>query len=317
MEVVRARSAKEFLRLISPSGKLFSCAMIEHIFRGQSDARWPVLPSALRAGTVIPYEGRRRTCPLESNREQIYAELDMMRQFGRTLNRAGHHVPCDDVINASAYPLRYLEQGNKLGRGEAVWPPREYHSLIALAQHNGLPTRFIDFTYNPYVAAYFAARGARDWSSRSGYSGEISVHALADLHVVRSYEYRPSPWGELLGEKKDGYCYQLIEAPSYFNAHLRAQRACFLAYLQFAPSANEPCEVHSLEEFVAAATEENLRPPYPFQSTRLYQITLRSTFADELLALLHRHDIDASSIFPNIAGCVASMYERSSEQGKH
>jgi hypothetical protein len=34
--------------------------------------------------------------------------------------------------------------------------------FVALAQHYGLPTRSIDWTYSPYVAAYFAMQGRPD-----------------------------------------------------------------------------------------------------------------------------------------------------------
>ncbi|WP_161965694.1 FRG domain-containing protein [Steroidobacter cummioxidans] len=310
MELIRARTAKELFKIISPNGKLLTKEPGTAIFRGQADASWPVIPSALRPGALIPYSRVRQVCPRFTNRDQIELELQAIRDFGGVLDRAGRHVPHDDVVAVSAYPRQFLEESNKLGRGELVWPPKAYHSLIALAQHNGLPTRFVDFTYHPYVAAYFAAAGALH--RKDDGSGELGIYIVLGWarFAVSSYEFREEPW-EVFLPRESKYCYQLIQPPAFHNEYLRAQKACFLAYLQFKPRANELCEVRSLERYFEDRVQQEIAAgDLALGMPKLIKVTLGTRHAPSLLDMLSREGVDASTIFPSISGCVRSMYER-------
>jgi FRG domain-containing protein len=55
--------------------------------------------------------------------------------------------------------------------------PGDNWQLMALAQHHGLPTRLLDWTENPLVAAYFA--------SDQSYDRDGVLYAMDNRHVVK------------------------------------------------------------------------------------------------------------------------------------
>jgi hypothetical protein len=93
------------------------------MFRGQQKAEWGLKHSLERACTRFGVYGKTR----------IRVETNMIREFKRRLH---HYMTNGPAANA-------------------------YDEWIALMQHYGAPTRFLDFTYSPYVAAYFAFEYAK------------------------------------------------------------------------------------------------------------------------------------------------------------
>ena len=112
------------------------------VFRGHNDSSWELTPSLFRT----PYE----------EIEPDY-EFDLIDSFIRHLNLANMKIPANtmsyvefrvDDKPVTARSLRYPS-----GSGHVY---DFTHVVFAIAQHSGIPTRLLDFTYDPTVAAWFA-----------------------------------------------------------------------------------------------------------------------------------------------------------------
>ncbi|RII31464.1 MAG: hypothetical protein CXR30_01225 [Geobacter sp.] len=143
---------------------------------------------------------------------------------------------------------------------------------MALAQHHGVPTRLLDWSESPLVAAYFAAFSASNVVSENERieSKQISVIFLrnhGDIDIA------------------------IVNAPRHGNTFLRSQKGLFTYF----PRANEYFLKNrawpSLEDL--AVTDEKPR-------VALGRVTLPSDQATELLKLLYDFGISRLSMMPSL-----------------
>jgi FRG domain-containing protein len=282
---VECETAAEFLQVLDPISGLFHERSL--VYRGVRSDSFDLTPSAHRSardgfpGALLLNSWRYVTGPQRTDHEQCVAELHTIAKFFQIVDRRGMRLPED------SYQLRLKldEWKRKLSSREVrdyVWPPPEFYSLIALAQHHRVPTRALDWTWDPFVAAYFAAQGA------------VLDPPQSLVVWVFDYEVREiNPSSPLVTFSVSGAD----------NANLQAQRGLFMLHSQNVEMAETHFEPQSYDRVLFRAIDD-LSPPRLF--TRILLPTLEARCLRSVLASV---GVSAGRIYPGLAGAALEYQE--------
>jgi hypothetical protein len=301
------RSVDGFISLLSPaSGVLASDDddAQDFIYRGHSSEKYDLVPNVFRGrGAPFPWRGPhgKRTYG-----EQIRAEIAQLYEFYKLADERGLHVP-----EYSHRLKQVLEECNdpefidNVSVGKAAWPSDELLSLLALAQHYGVPTRLLDFTRSPYVAAYFAAEGASQFPHR----GNLAVWA------VNKFPFEDDSQWDWLQHR-----IRIVTAPGSDIPNLLAQQGLFLLSQHpiqrddsARPGGKKVRNFRTSDSFKAESYERimvNQLIAGTYEQPLLFKFTVPAKLAPELLAVLAKLGIDGSSIYPGYAGVARALRER-------
>ena len=308
-EEIPCHTAEELLREMSPTtGRLWAdgrdrgLGEREWMFRGLPQADFALRPSAFRKDAFAPFRPGQHQFLIQTAKEQRDIEDHILTQFCTNADRREIAIPADrpELRDPRCTIPDYDPH---------EFPPINKLHMFALAQHYGVPTRLLDWSRHPLVAAYFAVRDvAQARTRRPGIwatdgNSPCAVWAV-DQGFIRAMisEARKVP-------SIDPVVY-MVTAPYATNPNLAAQGGLFTLVQH---RTGDPHPILDVDAALLGMADK-VPPDWERWMPILVKFVLPETEARVALRLLHAEGISAAAVKPGLAGVVEATKESWSYQ---
>lgn len=291
---ITCKTAQEFLGALSPLGSHFiDCKPTDPwLFRGQG-GDYSLIPSAFRNDGKF---AALTHLDITDYGNRLLAERDILADFFELADKRGLVLPDDSQQLRELLETLKSDRGDHLViTGDDEWQPASAaRSLTALVQHYGVPTRLLDWSRHPYIAAFFAAEGGMSRIEKGDSSGYI---------VVWSFYFPKLGKHDAIERNSDPV--SVVTAPSATNTNLQAQQGVFTLINPVYSGEKQGSYATldaMLEKEANKAIKRNAPDPTPSErlvlDCKMQKFTVPTLEAPKVLYLLAKWDITVSSIYP-------------------
>lgn len=250
----------------------------DYIFRGISKKCYKLIPSSLRENNIINYidseyapvfkmqketairygldikdkipnkqgnydfklnkydkfeNGRKIEDEPELNRFKLIKEMEILFYFCFYSDKYGLKIPMSQNVRK-----QLLSSSIHI---PSIWPKEEYFEIISLAQHYGLPTRALDWTYDYKVSLYFAVKNVL--------SNKFSLEDDNNDGIIWALNYGPFR----SNDEADTFKIRFYRPEYNTNPNLNAQNGLFSIVVDY----EHECDERPLNEIIITELENN------------------------------------------------------------